>query len=138
MNNLEHEYVSSRQEGLERRAVDGLVCVVTVFEFPNRLAQTRFFLLLVRLRVISRGHRCRPLLMTRGRLPGRRTVLLSLWDSDDALIGFSADLPHVQAVRWCIQEGIKVWSGVFDCRGTSSLSREWFGTRRQWLPKPKK
>lgn len=135
MSRLRREQVLPQDSAADEPPANSPVGVVTVFEFPNRLTQGVFLLLLARLRGIARKHQCRPLLMTRGRMRGRRTVLLSLWESDEALIGFSGDLPHVQVVRWCIREGVQVWSGVFDCRGTSSLSRTWFGPRRQWLPK---
>jgi hypothetical protein len=67
---------------------------------------------------------------------GRKATLMfiSLWRDELALLQFTTLEAHVQAVRWTIRKEGQIWSGVFRLTGTSSMSKPWIGTIRQWEP----
>ena len=67
---------------------------------------------------------------------GKTLFFVSLWKDELALLQFTSLKAHVNAVRWTINEGAAVWSGVFRLAGMSSRSEPWIGTTRQWQPFP--
>jgi hypothetical protein len=69
------------------------------------------------------------------RIRGGATLLFfSVWQDELSLLQFTTLEPHVNAVRWTIRHRGEVWSGVFRLTGTSSMSKPWIGTVRQWEP----
>jgi heme-degrading monooxygenase HmoA len=65
---------------------------------------------------------------------GATLMFVSLWRDELALLQFTTLDAHVNAVRWAIRHKGEVWSGVFRLAGTSSMSKPWIGTIRQWEP----
>jgi heme-degrading monooxygenase HmoA len=65
---------------------------------------------------------------------GATLFFVSLWEDEMALIRFTTLEAHVNAVRWTIRNHGEIWSGVFRLDGTSSMSKPWIGTVRQWEP----
>ena len=61
-------------------------------------------------------------------------MFFSVWRDELSLIQFTTLEAHVNAVRWTIRNKGQVWSGVFRLDGTSSMSKPWIGTVRQWEP----
>ena len=61
-------------------------------------------------------------------------LIVSIWENELALIRFTTLDAHVNAVRWTIRKQGEIWSGVFRLTGTSSMSKPWIGTIRQWQP----
>ena len=61
-------------------------------------------------------------------------MFISLWQDELALMQFTTLEAHVNAVRWTIRKEGQIWSGVFRLTGTSSMSKPWIGTIRQWEP----
>ena len=61
-------------------------------------------------------------------------MFISLWQDQLSLLQFTTLEAHVQAVRWTIRREGQIWSGVFRLTGTSSMSKPWIGTIRQWEP----
>jgi hypothetical protein len=65
---------------------------------------------------------------------GATLLIVSIWENELALIRFTTMEAHVDAVRWTIRQRGEIWSGVFRLTGTSSMSKPWIGTVRQWQP----
>ena len=65
---------------------------------------------------------------------GATLLIVSIWENELALIRFTTMEAHVDAVRWTIRRRGEIWSGVFRLTGTSSMSKPWIGTVRQWQP----
>lgn len=65
---------------------------------------------------------------------GGTLFIVSVWEHELALMQFTTLEAHVNAVRWTIRHKGEVWSGVFRLAGTSSMSKPWIGTIRQWEP----
>jgi hypothetical protein len=65
---------------------------------------------------------------------GATLIFVSLWQNELALLQFTTLEAHVNAVRWTIRNKGQVWSGIFRLTGTSSMSKPWIGTIRQWEP----
>jgi hypothetical protein len=110
------------------------VCVVTRITFgswwslPGAVRRFR--------RLRRRGLRTIPgLLDVHLRIRRNATLMIfSLWQDELALLQFTTLEAHVNAVRWTIRKEGKIWSGVFRLTGTSSMSKPWIGTIRQWEP----
>jgi hypothetical protein len=115
-------------------AVDEPVCVVTKIRFGKWLSIPGAVL---RFRKLNRiGRREIPgLVEAHVRIRGDATLLIvSLWENELALVRFTTLDAHVNAVRWTIRKQGEIWSGVFRLTGTSSMSKPWIGTIRQWQP----
>ena len=65
---------------------------------------------------------------------GATLMFFSVWQDELSLLQFTTLEAHVQAVRWTIRKQGRIWSGVFRLAGTSSMSKPWIGTVRQWEP----
>jgi hypothetical protein len=65
---------------------------------------------------------------------GATLMFISVWRDELSLVQFTTLEAHVNAVRWTIRQRGQVWSGVFRLTGTSSMSKPWIGTVRQWEP----
>ena len=110
------------------------VCVVTRITFgswwslPGAVRRFR--------RLRRRGLRTIPgLLDVHLRIRRNATLMIfSLWQDELALLQFTTLEAHVKAVRWTIRKEGQIWSGVFRLTGTSSMSKPWIGTIRQWEP----
>ena len=110
------------------------ICVVTKITFrtwwslPGAIRRFR------RLRRV--GRRTIPGLLEVHLRVGRKATLMfiSLWQDELALLQFTTLEAHVKAVRWTIRKEGQIWSGVFRLAGTSSMSKPWIGTIRQWQP----
>ena len=110
------------------------VCVVTRITFASWWSLPGAVLRFRRLRRI--GRRTIPGLLD-AHLRIRRDatlMIISLWQDELALLQFTTLGAHVDAVRWTIRKKGRVWSGVFRLTGTSSMSKPWIGTIRQWEP----
>lgn len=110
------------------------VCVVTRIQFGRWLSIPGAFR---RFRKLHRiGRREIPgLVETHVRIRSGATLLIvSIWENELALIRFTTLDAHVNAVRWTIRQRGEIWSGVFRLTGTSSMSKPWIGTVRQWQP----
>ena len=110
------------------------ICVVTRITFGNwwsLLGAIRRFRQLRRI-----GRRTVPgLLEAHLRIRSNATLMfISLWQNELALLQFTTLDAHSNAVRWTIRKEGQVWSGVFRLTGTSSMSKPWIGTVRQWEP----
>jgi hypothetical protein len=115
-------------------AVDEPVCVVTKIRFGKWLSIPGAVL---RFRKLNRiGRREIPgLVEAHVRIRGDATLLIvSIWENELALVRFTTLDAHVDAVRWTIRKQGEIWSGVFRLTGTSSMSKPWIGTIRQWQP----
>jgi hypothetical protein len=115
-------------------SVDEPVCVVTKIRFGKWLSIPGAVL---RFRKLNRiGRREIPgLVEAHVRIRGDATLLIvSLWENELALVRFTTLDAHVDAVRWTIRKQGEIWSGVFRLTGTSSMSKPWIGTIRQWQP----
>jgi hypothetical protein len=115
-------------------AVDEPVCVVTKIRFGKWLSIPGAVL---RFRKLNRiGRREIPgLVEAHVRIRGDATLLIvSIWENELALVRFTTLDAHVNAVRWTIRKQGEIWSGVFRLTGTSSMSKPWIGTIRQWQP----
>lgn len=111
----------------------GPICVVTRLEFPTALSLVRARWMFGRLRRLAR--KIDGFLYARCSIENPRVlVLLSIWDSEFSMINFTTLEEHVQASRWTIFAGGKVWSAVFEHRGVSSRTRGWLGRTHQWRP----
>jgi hypothetical protein len=110
------------------------VCVVTRITFARWRSVPGAIRRFRRLRRVGRGtipgfvdaH-----LRIRG---GATLIFFSLWQNELALLQFTTLEAHVNAVRWTIRNKGQVWSGIFRLTGTSSMSKPWIGTIRQWEP----
>lgn len=60
-------------------------------------------------------------------------VIISLWRSEQAMIRFTGLEEHVNASRWTLKVGARIWSAVFDARGGSSMSQGWIGELEPWI-----
>ena len=110
------------------------ICVVTRITFGSWWS---LFGAIRRFRRLRRlGRRTIPgLLEAHLRIGRKPTVMfISLWRGELSLLQFTTLEAHVQAVRWMIRKEGQVWSGVFRLAGTSSMSKPWIGTVRQWEP----
>lgn len=113
---------------------DEPVCVVTRIQFGKWRAIPGAF---SRFRKLHRiGRREIPgLVEAHVRVRSGATLLIvSIWENELALIRFTTLDAHVNAVRWTIRQHGEIWSGVFRLTGTSSMSKPWIGTVRQWQP----
>ncbi len=110
------------------------ICVVTRITFGSWWSLLGAIRRFRRLRRI--GRRTIPgLLEAHLRIGRKPTVMfISLWRDELSLLQFTTLEAHVQAVRWMIRKEGQVWSGVFRLAGTSSMSKPWIGTVRQWEP----
>jgi hypothetical protein len=110
------------------------VCVVTRITFGKWRSLPGAILRFRRLRRL--GHRTVPgLLEAHLRIRGNATLMfVSVWQDELSLLQFTTLEEHVQAVRWTIRKRGRIWSGVFRLTGTSSMSKPWIGTIRQWEP----
>ena len=110
------------------------VCVVTRITFGRWRTLPGAILRFRRLRRL--GHSTIPgLLEAHLRIRGNATLMfVSVWQDELSLLQFTTLEQHVQAVRWTIRKQGQIWSGVFRLVGTSSMSKPWVGTIRQWEP----
>jgi len=110
------------------------VCVVTRITFGRWRSLPGAILRFRRLRRL--GHSTVPgLLEAHLRIRGNATLMfVSVWQDELSLLQFTTLEAHVQAVRWTIRKQGRIWSGVFRLAGTSSMSKPWIGTVRQWEP----
>jgi hypothetical protein len=110
------------------------VCVVTRITFGSWRSLPGAILRFRRLR--RTGRRTIPgLIDAHLHLRGKATLMfVSLWEDELALLQFTTLEAHVNAVRWTIRKEGQIWSGVFRLTGTSSMSKPWIGTIRQWEP----
>jgi hypothetical protein len=115
-------------------SADEPVCVVTKIRFGKWRSLPGAFLRFRRLNRI--GRRMIPgLVEAHVRIRRDATLLIvSIWENELALVQFTTLDAHVDAVRWTIRKRGEIWSGVFRLTGTSSMSRPWIGTIRQWQP----
>jgi len=110
------------------------ICVVTKITFGSWWS---LFGAIRRFRRLRRlGRRTIPgLLEVHLRIRRNATLMfISLWQNELALLQFTTLEAHVNAVRWTIRKEGQIWSGVFRLTGTSSMSKPWIGTVRQWEP----
>ena len=113
----------------------GPVCVVTRLEFPSLPSSVMAALRYLRLRRVAR-RRIDGLLNTWMRWSLSSAVLfVSLWKDENSLLAFTTLEEHVDAVRWVIRANGRVWSGVFELAGTSSMSQGWLGWTGRWRPR---
>jgi len=110
------------------------VCVVTRITFGKWWSLPGAVLRFRRLR--RTGRRTIPgLIDAHLRIRSNATLMfVSLWQDELALLQFTTLEAHVNAVRWTIRKEGQIWSGVFRLTGTSSMSKPWIGTIRQWEP----
>ena len=110
------------------------ICVITRITFGRWWVLPGAILRFRRLRRI--GRRTIPgLLEVHLRIRRNATLMfISLWQDELALLQFTTLESHVNAVRWTIRKEGQIWSGVFRLTGTSSMSKPWIGTIRQWEP----
>lgn len=113
---------------------DEPVCIVTRIEFGRWLSLPGALLRFRRLRRI--GRREVPGLVDAHFRIGKGATLMffSVWRDELSVVQFTTLEAHVNAVRWTIRHRGRVWSGVFRLTGTSSMSKPWIGTVRQWEP----
>jgi hypothetical protein len=113
---------------------DEPVCVVTRIELGRWRALPGAIRRFRKLRRI--GKREIPGLVEAHLRVGRGATLMffSVWRDELSLVQFTTLEAHVNAVRWTIRQKGQVWSGVFRLDGTSSMSKPWIGTVRQWEP----
>lgn len=117
------------------QATGGPLCVVTRLEFPrfttSVVAALRFF----RLRRLGR-RRIDGLLESwiRWSLPST-LLFVSVWQDESSLLAFTTLTEHVEAARWFVRAHGRVWSGVFELAGTSSMSEGWVGSIDRWVPR---
>lgn len=110
------------------------LCVVTRLEFPRFHTSVAAALRYLRLRRVAR-RRIDGLVKTWLRWSLSSTVsFVSLWEDENSLLAFTTLEEHVEAVRWVIRARGRVWSGVFELAGTSSMSKGWIGSACRWRP----
>jgi hypothetical protein len=113
---------------------DDPICVVTRIEFGRWRSIPGALLTFRRLRRIGRRE-VPGLVEAHFRVSkGATLMFFSVWKDELSLLQFTTLEAHVNAVRWTIRHRGKVWSGVFRLTGTSSMSKPWIGTVRQWVP----
>jgi hypothetical protein len=111
------------------------LCVVTRLEFPSFPKSIPAALRFLRLRR-SAQRRIDGLIMTWMRWSPPSTVMFfSLWEDERGLLAFTTLDEHVEAVRSVIRAKGRVWSGVFELAGTSSMSAGWIGAISRWKPR---
>lgn len=104
------------------------VCVVTRVDFPSKRAKSAAYWRFRSLRRIARKQ-IPGLLFASAYSQRRALFFVSLWSSERSLIQFTTLQSHVNAVRWTIRQGARVWSGVFALRGTAIDSAgTWYQT----------
>ena len=110
------------------------ICVVTKITFRRWWSLPGAVLRFRRLRRL--GRKTIPGLLEVHLRIGRKATLtfISLWQDELALLQFTTLEAHSNAVRWTIRKEGQIWSGVFRLTGTSSMSKPWIGTIRQWEP----
>ena len=110
------------------------ICVVTRITFGSWWSLLGAIRRFRRLRRI--GRRSIPgLLEAHLRIRKNATLMfISLWQDELALLQFTTLDAHSNVVRWTIRKEGQIWSGVFRLTGTSSMSKPWIGTIRQWEP----
>lgn len=113
---------------------DEPICVVTRITFGSWWSVLGAIRRFRRLRRI--GRRTIPgLLEVHLRIRGNATLMfISLWQDELSLLQFTTLESHVNTVRWTIRKKGQIWSGIFRLTGTSSMSKPWIGTIRQWEP----
>jgi hypothetical protein len=110
------------------------ICVVTRIVFPGWRALPGALRRFRRLRRIGRRE-IPGVVDAHVRVGKGATVMFfSVWQDELSLLQFTTLEAHVNAVRWTIRHKGRVWSGVFRLTGTSSMSKPWIGTVRQWAP----
>jgi hypothetical protein len=110
------------------------ICVVTKIEFGRWRSIPGALRLFRRLRKIARKE-VPGLVEAHFRVSkGATLMFFSVWRDELSLLQFTTLEAHVNAVRWTIRHRGQVWSGVFRLTGTSSMSKPWIGTVRQWEP----
>jgi hypothetical protein len=111
------------------------LCVVTRLEFPRLPKSMAATLRFWRLRRVAR-RRIDGLVRTWVRWSLPSTVyFVSIWEDENSLLTFTTLEEHVEAVRWVIRARGRVWSGVFELTGTSSMSQGWIGSIERWKPR---
>jgi hypothetical protein len=54
----------------------------------------------------------------------RVVVIVSWWTDDLAIADFSTAVPdHLAMVRWAFRQGALTWSGLYELRGLSAMTR---------------
>ena len=120
--------------GPAQDATGGRLCVVTRLEFPSLPKAASAALRFLRLRRMAL-HRIDGLIATWMRWSLPSTILfVSIWEDENGLLAFTTLDEHVEAVRSVIRADGRVWSGVFELAGTSSMSEGWIGGISRWKP----
>ena len=108
------------------------VCVLTRLEFHSLRHWFRAVLMFRHLVALAGG--VDGSVLARRALPEWNVlVIISLWKSEQAMIRFTGLEEHVNASRWTLKVGARVWSAVFDARGASSMSQGWIADLDPWI-----
>lgn len=108
------------------------ICVVTRLEF-NRLQHWLRAVVMFR-HLLRLAHNVDGFVLARRVLPQRNVlVIISLWKGEQAMIHFTGLEEHVNASRWTLKVGARIWSAVFDARGGSSMSQGWIAELDPWI-----
>lgn len=109
------------------------VCVITRLEFRTMGQWVRAMLIFRHLLRLAES-KVDGFVLAKKIVPARGVLIItSLWRDDESMFRFTGLESHVNAARWTLGVGAKVWSAVFDARGASSMSAGWIGDLEPWI-----